>query len=329
MISRRRLLVGLPALAAAGSGGWTGLAGSAAAPPTPPFFTYLTGRLPPPALVAFNPRGFDPRQPPSPEPYPRSALLADLQLLRPAFDGLILYSLQPNLTPELLAAAIECGYRAVLLGIWDPRSPAEITGTAKLVAAHANRLALAVCIGNEGINENRYRIEDLVAAADSLRQKLPAGIDVPVTTSEPGGDYGWVPLRAFGGFLAPNLHPALDRAALDPDRAAAWVRGRARAIAAAAGRPVLVKETGMPNGGDGAQTPQRQAAFWRAYLAGGTLDRVSVPPVWLSFAAAFEAFDTPWKAAPPAMPTEAHWGLVGRDGTPYPAVAEWRRATAR
>lgn len=117
-------------------------------------------------------------------------------------------------------------------------------GVARLARQYGHRLALAVVIGNEGINDNRYDLADLRAAADDLTHRLAAGDHLPVTTSEPAGDYGWAPLRAFGDFLAPNIHPALDRHDLAPDAAAAWVRRKALAIGRAADRPVLVKETG-------------------------------------------------------------------------------------
>ena len=93
--------------------------------------------------------------------YPADELRADLTALRPAFDGLVLYGFDATLTPGIVEQAATLGYRAVLLGIWDPKSEAEVAGVADLVRRYRDRLALAVCIGNEGINDNRYTIEDL------------------------------------------------------------------------------------------------------------------------------------------------------------------------
>jgi exo-beta-1,3-glucanase (GH17 family) len=103
------------------------------------------------------------------------------------------------------------------------------------------------------------------------------------------------------------------------------VRERAAAIARAAGKPVLVKETGLPNGGAALQSPARQYAFWDAYLAAGRVLWIKPGEVWVSFAAAFEAFDAPWKAEQLANPIEGHWGLLSAERKPYPAFAAWAR----
>lgn len=291
-------------------------------PAVPTFAGYLAE--PDAALIAFNPSAYDPRQPAA-RLTPLAEIAKDLAALRPAFDGLVLYAYEPQLTEAVVDRAADLGFRAVLLGIWDPRSPTEIEGVAAIVRCFGDRLALAVAIGNEGINDNRYTIDDLNAAAARLRAKLPEGVAVPVTTSEPWGDYGWPPLAGFGDFLSPNIHPALDRPALGPEAAAAWARARAEAVARTTGRPVLVKETGWPHGGGPGFTPEAQAAFWRAWLAAGRLARAGDPPVWVAYAAAFEAFDAPWKAAQFASGIEGHWGLLSLDRTPYPAFAAWVR----
>lgn len=297
----------------------------AAGPPSFPSFLQAPGA----AMIAYVPTGFDPRQPPS-GVWPAERIRADLAALRPAFDGLVLYDFRPDLTPAILEQAAALGYRAVLLGIWDPRSQAEIAGVATLVARWREQLALAVVIGNEGINDNRYDIADLTRARDRLQALTGVdGTALPVSTSEPSGDYGWPPLLAFGDFLAPNIHPAIDQANLAPQEAVAWVHRRAEAIARAAGRPVLVKETGLPNGGADGFSPARQAAFWTAWLAAGRLLPVDPPRVFVSFAAAFEAFDAPWKAEELRDPMEGRWGLMSVERRPYPAFDAWAAARPR
>ena len=291
-----------------------------------PFIGYLRGQRP--ALIAFNPSRYDPRTPPA-GAYPADELRADLTALRPAFDGLVLYGFDATLTPGILEQAASLGYRAVLLGIWDPKSEAETAGVADLVRRYRDRLALAVCVGNEGINDDRYTIEDLGHARDNLRRLTGTGAAVPVTTSEPAGDYGWPPLRQLGDFLAPNIHPAIDQEALSPQAAVAWVRGRAMAIAEIAGKPVLVKETGVPNGGGAPHSPERQRAFWGEWLAQGRPARSGRPHSLISFAAAFEAFDAPWKATQLGNPMEAHWGLMTAERQPHPAFHAWAEAAGR
>ncbi len=290
------------------------------AAPVPPFLAYLAQSMPPATLVAYNPSGYDPRRPLPADGYPAAEIRADLAALRPGFDGLVLYAYQPGLTPVVAAAAADLGYRAILLGIWDPKSPVERNGIVELAARYNDRIALGVVIGNEGINDNRYDLADIRAAASDLARRLPSGVRLPVTTSEPAGDYGWVPLRAFGDFLAPNIHPALDRADMTADASASWVRGKAVAIARVAGKPVLVKETGVPHGGAPGLDPERQRAFWAAYTAPGLTRAVDGAGI-VSFAAGFEAFDAGWKADALGSPLEGGWGLLTAARTPYPAFA--------
>jgi exo-beta-1,3-glucanase (GH17 family) len=303
-------------------------AGRAAADPSP-FLTYLRRDAPPPALIAYNPSRYDPERALPATGYPTEDIRADLVSLRPGFDGLVLYAFIPGVTPVIVATAAELGYQAVLLGIWTPQSAVEREGVADLVTRYHPRLAFAVVIGNEGLNDARYSLDDIVATAADLQRRLPSGVRVPVTTSEPAGDYGWPPLRAFGDFLAPNIHPALDRGNLAPAEAAAWVRHKAQVIACAARRPVLVKETGVPHGGNDRFSPAGQAAFWTALLAPGVTTAAGDPPCppplvaqadgWASFATAFEAFDAPWKAAQLQSPLEGYWGLLAIDRRAYPA----------
>lgn len=294
--------------------------------PSPQFFAYLHAKRP--ALIAFNPSAYQPGQAGT-QITPLAEIRADLKALRPAFDGLVLYAYDPSITPAVVEAAADENYRTIVLGIWDPRSSVEIDGVARLIRRHGGSIAFAVCIGNEGINDNRYEIEDLRAAADRLRSLLPTDLVAPVTTSEPWSDYGWPALRSFGDFLAPNIHPVIDRPALPAARAARWARERAEAVARETGRPVLVKETGWPNGGAPGFAPDGQAIFWRAWLENGALERLENPAVWVSYAVAFEAFDAPWKALALASDVEGHWGLLDLGRRPYPAFEVWRNPAER
>ncbi|CAK0765874.1 hypothetical protein CCP3SC15_3380001 [Gammaproteobacteria bacterium] len=217
------------------------------------------------------------------------------------------------------------GFRAVLLGIWDPKKDDEIKGVAELILQFHYTLALAVVIGNEGLIDNRYTIEDLQRAAVKLRSLLPATISVPFTTSEPIGEYGLKELREFGDFLAPNIHPAVDQENLDPLIAAEWVKRRAQALAMVGKKPVLVKETGIPNGGTWGYTPEVQQEFWREYRKGGPFVQTTGTS-WISYAAAFEAFDMLWKAERTGLPIESHWGLLDAKRRPYPAFEVWQSA---
>jgi exo-beta-1,3-glucanase (GH17 family) len=289
-----------------------------------PFVAYLTGNDKP-ALVAFNPSFLDPRKNINVDATVKAGLRDDLKLLRAAFDGLVLYEFQPDLTPAILDAAKQNGFQAILLGIGNPKSKEEILGIAKLVSTYHQKLALAIVVGNEGLIENRYSIEDVQAAAVQLKNLLPKRAAIPLTTSEPIAEYGRVALREFGDFLAPNIHPAIDQEGIDPKAGVDWVKQRASSLASFATKPVLVKETGLPHGGAALYSPAVQDLFWQAYLSDGLLVRpFLLKSVWISYAVAFEAFDMQWKAEKIGQPIEGHWGLVNNTRQPYPAFDAWR-----
>lgn len=291
-----------------------------------PFFEYLTAE-PSPKMVCYFPSELDPRTEANNRALATNSLRKDLEALRPYFDGLVLYGYHEASTPRILALAQDLKFRAVLLGIWDPKSAGETDGVATLVALHAADFALAVCIGNEGVTHGRYEPEDIVIAAARLRSRLAR--TVPLTTSEPLVGYRQKFARDFGDFLAPNIHPVFDRPQLDAVAAAAWAREQAARLARQSGKPVLLKETGFPHGGKEPHTPETQREFWRAYLEAGILARLDAPTLWSYYGVAFEAFDLPWKTAETGLAVEKHWGLFNIQRQPYPALEAWRARLQR
>ena len=209
-----------------------------------PLFSYLTGS-PTATMVSYSPSELDPRFPGNHELLTTGSIRADLKALRPVFDGLVLYGYNKASTPRILAVAKELEFRAALLGIWDPKSAAEVDGVAALVNQYHKDLALGIVVGNEGLASGRYEPGDLNVAADRLLSKIPPTI--PITTSEPLTvclESGFI--RYFGDFMAPNIHPVWDRPKLRADEAARWTREQAAKLALKAEKPVLVKETGFP-----------------------------------------------------------------------------------
>lgn len=325
MIRQRLLRLALTLLAAATS------ACAAAGPQAKPrdaFFTYLTGK-PEPALIAYSPTNHDPRDGKHRKIPSAESIRADLEALRPAFDGLILYGYDKTTTPIILAEAKRQKYRAVLCGIWDPRLDEEIQGTAKLVREYAGDLALAVAVGNEGINFNRYQEEDVTAGAEKLKKLLGEEFMVPLTTSEPLSQYGVAFVQEFGSFLTPNIHPVFDQKTLGAQEASDWARARAIDLATALRKPLLLKETGFPHGGDERFSPGAQREFWESYLEKGRLTWISKEErVWVSFASAFEAYDLGWKVQQSNIPIEGSWGLLSAERKPYPAFELFRQQAA-
>src|SRR2546422_10030899 len=96
-----------------------------------PFFASLTGQTTP-TMIAFTPSQLDPRQEVNQRRLTTSSIRADLEALRPAFDGLVLYAYHEACTPRVVALAKELRYRAVLLAIWDAKSAAEVDGVVEL-----------------------------------------------------------------------------------------------------------------------------------------------------------------------------------------------------
>ena len=286
-------------------------------------FRALTGANPA-RLIAYAPAKLDPRQEANQRALSTSSIRADLEAIRPAFDGLVLYGYNEGNTPRILALAKSLKFRVVILGIWDPKSAAEIDGVAESARLYEKDVALGVLVGNEGIQFGRYEPEDLTLAEIRLRAKLPKGI--PIGTSEPLGQYKKKDalVRKFGDFLAPNIHPVFDRPDLKPVDAAAWARLEALALAKETKMPVILKETGVPHAGKFQFTLDAQKEFWAAYVKPGIVLKLKDDGVWIFYGVVFEAFDLPWKSEASGLPIEKSWGLYSNDRQPYPAVSVWK-----
>lgn len=317
-----RMTLGLVALA-------TVLIGSIRADDEPdvrnPLFRWLTSS-PSPTLVTYTPSQLDPRQPANQGRLQTSSIRADLEALRPAFDGLVLYGYHESCTPRIVAVAHSLGFRGVILGIWDPKSTSEIDGVADLAMQYEAKLPVGILVGNEGLTFKRYEEEDLKIAEARLRGRLVATI--PLSTSEPLGGYERTFVREFGDFLMPNIHPVFDREQLGPVEAADWARGEAVRLQKETRKPVILKETGFPHAGKPRYTEGSQRGFWESYLKPGLVIR-NGPGQWTFTGVAFEAFDLPWKSEESKLEIEKSWGLMSAARVPYPAFAVWRATGAR
>lgn len=248
-----------------------------------------------------------------------SVIERQLSILHRKFDGLVLYACDGD-SDLILRTAESLGFRAVLLTIWSPRSREEIGRAATLVGEHRGRLALAVSIGSEGIMERRYTLADLNAAREQLLHLTAGGPGVETTTTEPWWVYTGPTSEAgsllhFGDFLTANIHVIWDTDLTSPQMAAQWTAERARELQRAAGRPVLIREAGLPGGGYSPRpestfefSRELQYAFWRSW---NSLAGEGTPPI-----VAFEGIDNPekqWKSF------EGSWGLLTPSLDPHPA----------
>ena len=226
---------------------------------------------------------------------------------------------------EVPAIASELGYRALILGIWDPLSEQELANAVRLARAHP-QLVVGVAIGNETLLARRQPWATLRAAIQRLRRALPG---VAVTTSEPFYFYlneDPPDFLTVQDFLLPSVHPLYEPwfAQATGGQAVDFVVEVVERLSARTDKPLLVKETGLPSGPQmRGFTPARQAGFWTSLVQ-------RLPPGRGRAVVYFEAFDHAWKvqdAAPEfgVRPEEAHWGFYTEAGKPKAVLGELRR----
>ncbi len=244
-----------------------------------------------------------------------SSLRADLQRLRSHFDGLITYTATHG-AEAIPGIAATLGYRAVILGVWDPFDTAELNGALTLAGRYP-QLVVGISLGNEIVFAKRHGFQELAAAAILAHRRAP---ELPISSTEPFHvlyDKEAASLLNQLDFLLVNVHPVFQPWFRDaPDaNSAQFVVNVVTKLADRYCGPILVKETGMPTAPaqEGLSEP-RQASFY------GELQRLFPPSRHRAFAY-FSAFDAPWRAtdslalppgtrATPAQQTqEAHWGL--------------------
>ena len=258
-------------------------------------------------------------------PADAASIRADLETLRPRFDGLITYDAVHG-AEQIPALAAALHYRALILGVWDPFDAAQLAAALR-AAQQFPQLVVGVSLGNELLFSRRADPARLAALVAQVRARYPA---LPLSTTEPFHLYyqpDTAPLLAQLDFLLANVHPVFQpwfRHAADRD-AAQFVVNVVAQLAPHACGPVLVKETGVPTAPAAAGfSEQRQAGFYRAL-------RAAFAPGPTGAFAYFSAFDAPWRAAdvtgvPGARPgtheEEAHWGLFDAGRRPKPAARE-------
>jgi exo-beta-1,3-glucanase (GH17 family) len=274
-------------------------------------------------FAAYTPRAFSPSDSGAPAPIPASAIAQDINLLRDTFDGLITYSTSGGMESLPALAAVR-GYRALILGVWNPSNVTELNNAIELAGRYP-KLVVGICIGNEGLFSKRYTQSTLQEALEQARRRIP---NLPLGTSEP---FAWLLNLAPGlltrlDFLLPNIHPLTETWFAKAPEEAAWqfVINVANMLKRH-GKPIVIKETGLPSAPITSKlTPERQARFWRELLQ-------QLPPSRDLTIAAFEAFDAPWKPAEIARhyaivpPGEDSWGFFTASGAPKPVVDVWRQ----
>lgn len=249
------------------------------------------------------------------------AIRSDLKILRERFDSLVTYT-AVNGEEAIPAIAASLGYRALIIGVYDPFNTAELN--AAVAAARDNpKLVVGLSLGNELVFFRRRSAAELEKLLDTVRQADP---QVALTTTEPFHLFypaEAAPLLQRLDFLLPNVHPIFERwfRTASTGDAVQFVVNVVEKLGSSYCGPILVKETGIPTAPEAkGYTEARQAAFYRA------LEHQFRPSRDHAFAY-FAAFDTPWRlndygpqGQRPAT-EEAYWGLYDERRRPKAVVA--------
>jgi exo-beta-1,3-glucanase (GH17 family) len=240
--------------------------------------------------AAYSPTNYNPDQ----GVYPtEDSIRQDLDLLVAiGFRGICTYG-ATNVMGQVPRIAKEAGIRKVVMGIWDIYS-AEEWQNALIAAPYVD----AYCVGNEGLNSNPIRYTRAQLAQQMACYRFATG--KPVTTSEIYAYYD-AQLIDMGDWFFPIVHPWWNNRR-DPAAAVAWTQERYNQLVDnSRGHFVVLKETGLPTGGDPAASAWNQAVFYHG------INSARVRFLY------FEAFDSYWKTA---FPFEPYWGLFDRYRVP-------------
>ena len=249
-----------------------------------------------------------------------ASIRADLETLKPWFDGLITYGAQ-NGNERVPDIAARLGFHAVIVGVWDPGDKTELGNAIDAWRRNPNLVA-GLSLGNEIVFGKRGTWNSLHAQLNAVRAEAPG---LPLAIAEPFAEYTDFPearpVLAATDFMLANIHPVFE-AWFKSATADNWtdfvVRVMAR-LAAIYAKPILVKETGVPTGPASAGfNPGMQRAFY-------DLLAKRLKPSRRKAFAYFTAFDEPWRPGdfnptPGAHPEEAYWGLFTETRAPKPVM---------
>ncbi len=288
----------------------------------------------------------------------------DLKVLRARFDSLITYT-AVNGEEVIPTIATSLGYRALIIGVYDPFNATELN--AAVAAARANpKLVVGLSLGNELVFFHRHSAAEMEKLFDTVRGEIP---QVALATTEPFHVFypaDTAPLLKRMDLLLPNVHPIFEpwfRTASDED-ASQFVVNVVSKLAESYCGPILVKETGIPTAPESkGYTEARQASFYQTlqqrFTASTGHASTGLAPTGRAFTGFastgfastgfastghastgraftyFEAFDTPWRLSDygpqgqrPAL-EEAHWGLYDERRQPKAVVAVIPPLTSR
>ena len=250
-----------------------------------------------------------------------ASIRADLEVLRPWFDGLITYGAL-NGNERVADVAASLGFHAVIVGVWDPGDKTEV---ANAVAAWRRnpKLVAGLSLGNEIVFGKRGTWDDLKVWLADVRAAAPG---LPLAIAEPFAEYTDFAeaksVLALTDFMLVNIHPVFEPW-FKTGTADNWTDFVVRVMARLARiyhKPILVKETGIPTGPAPSFNDTMQRDFYK-------LLATRLPPSQKRAFAYFTAFDEPWRPGdfnptPGAHPEEAYWGLFTETRAPKPVMSD-------
>lgn len=248
-----------------------------------------------------------------------AGIAADLAVLRPRFDGLILYGVLDG-ADRVVDVAARLGFKSVILGVWNIDDAQELD-LALSAATRQPQLVVGLSLGNERVLAGTTDMPALAARLQRLHARVP---QLPLSTSEPFHLFeqpAATPVLQQMDFMLANVHPIFQPwfAGAAAQDAARFVVNVASDLATVYCGPVLIKETGVPTApASMGFTAERQAAFWSSL-------RTQFVPGRQRAVASFSAFDAPWRvndehptAGP--QPQEGSWGLYDAQRRPKSAA---------
>jgi exo-beta-1,3-glucanase (GH17 family) len=255
-----------------------------------------------------------------------ASIRADLEALRPYFDGLITYGAL-NGAERIPDVAAALNFRTVIVGVWDPAGSKEVANA--IAAWERNpKIGGGVSLGNEVILGKRASWATLQTAGIDVRARAPR---LALTFSEAFAQFldepEARPLLSQMDFMLVNVHPAFEpwfKSTRPPNWADFVVRVAGRLATEAFCGPILIKETGVPTGPASlGYTEEKQQLFYRE------LESQMKPSRRRAFSY-YAAFDAPWlvdapNPIPGSHPEEAFWGLFTEKRIPKAAIRDLGR----
>jgi exo-beta-1,3-glucanase (GH17 family) len=243
---------------------------------------------------------------------------ARLELIADATRGIRVYSTQNGLAATCrMARELGLGFdQGIWLGSDTAANDREIGGFVEI--ARTCQMDFVI-IGNEALWRKDLTLPELVALIARVRSALPAG--VRVTTAEVWKT--WVDYPALVDAVdAVYMHayPYWDGKPID-GAVAALAATWQQVVAVAAGKPVVIAETGWPSSGqqlgDALPSPANATRYLGEFTAWARASGIRYYY--------FEAFDEDWKLSDADGSVGASWGILDRDGKPKPGLQDLLR----